>query len=83
MMAGEFQHFRQDSTAQVLTTETLPLTLAHLEYQQPCGTNGLRGSHGDFLTVFVGFFSSRWTSIFHHQTFQVPKMEVLTYISCM
>ena len=31
--------------------------------------------------VFTTYFY--WGEIIHHQTFQVPKMEVLTYISCM
>ena len=35
--------------------------------------------------VWKGFQISRWIEVFpkFHQTFQVPKIEVLSYISCM
>ena len=42
------------------------------------------GGSGCFLTPFKWpFMAYKWGWSYLHQTFQVPKMEVLTYVSCM
>ena len=38
---------------------------------------------GEAMGALSGFHQDQMVDVYDHQTFQVPKMEVLTYISCM
>ena len=47
------------------------------------GMSLIFGSHVDDLPFGDSYRLEFTFQVIHHQTFQVPKMEVLTYISCM